>query len=80
MNASSGILITNTLNFYISWRKSVRRIFPIHPRTDSKLLLLICQCMNITKLLCTRLNGFMLNAKESEEENDLITVIIRVNV
>ena len=56
--------------FYIAWRKSIRRIFRLHPRTHSKLLPLICKCMNINELLCARLNGFML--KTDESDNDLI--------
>ncbi len=56
--------------FYTAWCKSIRRIFRLHPRTHSKLLPLICKCMNINELLCARLNGFMLKADESD--NDLI--------
>ncbi len=44
--------------FYAAWRRCVRRIFHLHPRTHNKLLPAICQ-NDIRRVLCDRIQSFL---------------------
>ncbi len=50
--------------FYTAWRRCIRKIFHLHPRTHNNLLPAICQT-DIRKVLCDRIQSFLGKAEAS---------------